>query len=101
MLARADTVATVAENWLAQFEQALAARSRSRLNPLFHADSHWRDVLALTWRIETVSGSDAISRELATHAPRARPTDFKLDPRRTAPRNVRRAGTDDRSDLRL
>jgi len=94
MLARADTVATVAENWLAQFEQALAARSRSRLNPLFHADSHWRDVLALTWRIETVSGSDAILRELATHAPRARPTDFKLDPRRTAPRNVRRAGTD-------
>jgi putative flavoprotein involved in K+ transport len=94
MLARADTVATVAENWLAQFEQALAARSRSRLNALFHADSHWRDVLALTWRIETVSGSDAILRELATHAARARPTDFKLDPRRTAPRNVRRAGTD-------
>jgi putative flavoprotein involved in K+ transport len=94
MLARADTVATVAENWLAQFEQALAARSRSRLNALFHADSHWRDVLALTWRIETVSGSDAILRELATHAAPARPTDFKLDPRRTAPRNVRRAGTD-------
>ena len=94
MLARADTVATVAENWLAQFEQALAARSHSRLNALFHADSHWRDVLALTWRIETVSGSDAILREFATHAARARPTDFKLDPRRTAPRNVRRAGTD-------
>src|SRR5436190_9573575 len=94
MLARADTVPTVAENWLAQFEQALAARSHSRLNPLFHADSHWRDVLALTWRIETVSGSDAILRELATHAARTRPTDFKLDLRRTAPRNVRRAGTD-------
>ena len=94
MLARADTVVTVAENWLAQFEQALAARSRSRLNALFHADSHWRDVLALTWRIETVSGSDAILRELATHAAPARPPDFKLDPRRTAPHNVRRAGTD-------
>jgi putative flavoprotein involved in K+ transport len=94
MLARADTVATIAENWLAQFEDALAARSRSRLHALFHADSHWRDVLALTWRIETVSGSDAILRELATHAARARPSGFKLDPRRTAPRNVRRAGTD-------
>jgi putative flavoprotein involved in K+ transport len=94
MLARADTVATIAENWLAQFEDALAARSRSRLHALFHADSHWRDVLALTWRIETVSGSDAILRELATHAARARPTGFKLDSRRTAPRNVRRAGTD-------
>jgi putative flavoprotein involved in K+ transport len=94
MLARADTVATIAENWLAQFEDALAARSRSRLHALFHADSHWRDVLALTWRIETVSGSDAILRELATHAARARPSGFKLDSRRTAPRNVRRAGTD-------
>src|SRR5215472_13437134 len=94
MLARADTIATVAESWLAQFEQALAARSRSRLNALFHADSHWRDVLALTWRIETVSGSDAILRELATHAARPRPSGFKLDSRRTAPRNVRRAGTD-------
>jgi len=94
MLARADTVATIAENWLAQFKDALAARSRSRLHALFHADSHWRDVLALTWRIETVSGSDAILRELATHAARARPSGFKLDSRRTAPRNVRRAGTD-------
>jgi hypothetical protein len=101
MLARADTVATVAENWLAQFEQALAARSRFRLNALFHAHSHWRDPLALTWRIETVSGSDAILRELATHAARARPTDFKLDPRRTAPRNVRRAGIDTIEAIRL
>src|SRR5262249_59171808 len=94
MLARADTVATIAENWLAQFEDALAARSRSRLHALFHADGHWRDVLAVAWRIETVSGSDAVLRELATHAARARPTGFKLDSRRTAPRNVRRAGTD-------
>ncbi len=94
MLARADTVATIAENWLAQFERALAAPSRARLETLFHADSHWRDVLALTWQIKTVSGADAILRELATHAGRARPTGFRLDPHRTAPRNVRRAGTD-------
>ena len=94
MLDKTTDIGIAAENWLAQFEQALAARSRSRLNALFHADSHWRDVLALTWRIETVSGLDAILRELATHAARTRPTDFKLDPRRTAPRNHR-------SDLRL
>ena len=92
MLARADTVATIAEKWLAQFERALAAPSRARLETLFHADSHWRDVLALTWHIKTVSGAEAILRELGTHA--ARPTGFRLDPHRTAPRNVRRAGTD-------
>ena len=90
MLARADSVATTAESWLAQFERALAAPGRARLETLFHADSHWRDVLALTWHIKTVSGADAILRELTA----ARPTGFRLDPHRTAPRNVTRAGTD-------
>jgi cation diffusion facilitator CzcD-associated flavoprotein CzcO len=33
-------------------------------------------------------------RQLATGAGRARPTGFKIDPHRTAPRNVTRAGTD-------
>ena len=94
MLARTDTVATIAESWLAQFEAALAAPDRARLKTLFHADSHWRDVLALTWHIKTVNGSDAVLRELATHAGRARPIGFKIDQHRTAPRNVTRAGTD-------
>jgi cation diffusion facilitator CzcD-associated flavoprotein CzcO len=94
MLARTDDIATIAGNWLAQFEAALAAPGRTRLKTLFHADSHWRDVLALTWRIQTVSGSDAILRELAAYAGRARPTGFKIDLNRTAPRNVTRAGSD-------
>jgi NAD(P)-binding Rossmann-like domain len=94
MLARTDTVATISESWLAQLEGALATPGQGRLKTLFHSDSHWRDVLALTWHIKTVSGSDAILRELATHAARARPTAFKIDQRRTAPRNVTRAGTD-------
>jgi thioredoxin reductase len=94
MLARTDTVATIAERWLAQFEAALAAPGPARLETLFHADSHWRDVLALTWHIRTVSGADALCRELAIHAGRVRPRGFKIDPHRTAPRNVTRAGTD-------
>src|SRR5262245_24910076 len=92
MLARADTVATIAERWLAQLERALAAPGRAPLETLFHTDSHWRDVRALTWQIKTVSGADAILREFTAHA--ARPTGFRLDPHRTAPRNVTRAGTD-------
>jgi thioredoxin reductase len=51
-------------------------------------------VLALTWQIRTISGRDAVLRELAAHARRARPSGFKIDPHRTAPRNVTRAGTD-------
>jgi hypothetical protein len=94
MLSRTETIATTAENWLAQFERALAEPDDVLLKTLFHADSHWRDVLALTWHIRTVNGADAILRELKAHVGRAQPTGFRTDPRHTAPRYVTRAGTD-------
>ncbi|MET0471791.1 MAG: hypothetical protein ABWZ93_13125, partial [Xanthobacteraceae bacterium] len=61
MLAKAETesVATSVDHWLAQFERALAQPDMVLLRALFHADSHWRDVLALTWHIRTISGLDA------------------------------------------
>jgi thioredoxin reductase len=92
MLARTDTIATFVANWLAQFEGVLAEPDDIVLSTLFHSDSHWRDVLALTWRIRTVSGLDAILRELEAYVGGAKPTGFKIDPHRTAPRNVTRAG---------
>ncbi len=95
MPSRTDTAATTAENWLAQFERVLAGPNDVLLKNLFHADSHWRDVLALTWRIRTVSGVDTILRELKAHVGRARPTLFRTnDPHHVAPRHVTRAGTD-------
>jgi hypothetical protein len=94
MLARTETIFTITEHWLAQFEQALSEGDNALLETLFHTDSHWRDVLALTWRIKTVNGTDAIRRELRTHNRRARPVGFKIPPHRAAPRHVIRAGTD-------
>jgi len=93
MLAREETIATVAANWLAQFENALADHNGVLLKTLFHPESHWRDVLALTWHIRTVSGLDVILKELKAHVGRANPTGFRIDPHRTAPRLVTRAGT--------
>ena len=93
MLSKMETIVTAAENWLAQFEKALAQPDDGLLETLLCADSHWRDVLALTWNIKTVSGGDAIVRELKAHVGRARPTSFRIDPDRTAPRRVTRAGT--------
>jgi hypothetical protein len=93
MLAGTDTIATIADDWLAQFERALAEPDDVLLKTLFHPDSHWRDALALTWHIRTVNGSDAILKELKAHVGRANPTGFRTDPRRTAPRRVTRAGT--------
>ena len=93
MLARTDTIATIADDWLAQFERALAEPDDVLLKTLFHPDSHWRDALALTWHIRTVNGLDAILKGLKAHVGRANPTGFRTDPHRTAPRRVTRAGT--------
>ena len=62
MLAKTEksSVATTVNNWLAQFERALAEPDQVLLKTVFHADSHWRVVLALTWQISTIRGLDAI-----------------------------------------
>ena len=57
---------------------------------IFHTESHWRDVLALTWRIGTLSGATALAAALAGN--RLKPRGFAVDPRRTPPREVTRAG---------
>ncbi|MBO0755072.1 MAG: NAD(P)/FAD-dependent oxidoreductase [Bradyrhizobiaceae bacterium] len=94
MLARTQSVAAAVEDWLTRFERVLAAPADDSLAILFHHDCHWRDVLALTWRIKTFSGLDAVVDALKTHGARAKPIKFQIDPGRTPPRTVTRAGVD-------
>jgi putative flavoprotein involved in K+ transport len=93
MLDRTENIATAAENWLTQFEDALTAPDDGLLTTLFHADSYWRDVLALSWNIQTINGAAGILGELKARAPRMVPSGFAVDPDRRAPRQVMRAGT--------
>jgi cation diffusion facilitator CzcD-associated flavoprotein CzcO len=93
MLDKTDNVSIAAENWLGQFESALAKRDPVLLKTLFHPDSYWRDVLALSWNIQTINGAEPILNELTAHAVSAAPRDFRIDPERAAPRRVVRAGT--------
>jgi len=93
MLDKTDDISVAAENWLAQFDDALGRADQALLETLFHPDSYWRDVLALSWNIQTLNGADAILDELKARAPRAVPTGFVIDPDRRAPRQVMRAGT--------
>ena len=51
----------IVEEWLAQLEQALVQPGSQSLNVLFLSQSYWRDVLALTWNIQTLCGSKVIS----------------------------------------
>src|ERR1700728_4688512 len=73
MLDKTDDVSIAAENWLAQFENALAKPDPVLLKTLFHPDSHWRDVLALSWNIQTLNGAEAILNGLKAHAVGAAP----------------------------
>jgi cation diffusion facilitator CzcD-associated flavoprotein CzcO len=94
MLDRTDDISISAENWLAQFENALASPDDGSLTTLFHPDSYWRDVLALSWNLQTLNGADAILKELQGLSRRAGPCHFRIDPDRAAPRRVIRAGTE-------
>jgi cation diffusion facilitator CzcD-associated flavoprotein CzcO len=93
MLDRTDDVSIATENWLTQFESALATSDDSLLKTLFDPESHWRDVLALSWNIQTINGAEAILSALNADAGRAAPSGFRIDPDRAAPRTVTRAGT--------
>lgn len=93
MLDKTDDISVAVDNWLARFQDALATPDRVALASLFHSDSYWRDMLALSWNIQTTNGADAILSELQVHAGRAKPYGFVIDPDRAPPRQVTRAGT--------
>jgi cation diffusion facilitator CzcD-associated flavoprotein CzcO len=91
MLDRTDDISLQVAHWLAQFERALAGDGE--FDRLFHPDSFWRDVLALSWTIKTRNGADAVLKELASDAAKARPCSFAVAAGRAPPRRVTRAGT--------
>ncbi len=87
-------LADVVTQWLARCERALAANNDADLEALFDPDCHWRDVLALTWRIDTLSRANAVLPSLISCARAMHATGFALAPGRTPPRLVIRAGTE-------
>ncbi|HEY3678446.1 MAG TPA: NAD(P)/FAD-dependent oxidoreductase [Bradyrhizobium sp.] len=93
MLDKTEDISAVAGNWLAEFETALAKPDAAALQRLFRPDSFWRDVLALSWNLQTINGAKAILKELPTRATEATPTNFQIDTNRAPPRWVARAGT--------
>ena len=78
--------------WLAQFEKGLAASDAAALEGLFQPDAHWRDLIAFAWDVRTLSGAGKIAAALRPNAVAA--GRFGIDPRRTPPRRVTRAGTE-------
>ncbi len=87
-----ENTARRVEGWLHAFNTALEHPDPAQLASLFVADGHWRDVLALTWGLETVSGGAEVGRRLASHLVESGARNFAVDPERCAPRIVERAG---------
>lgn len=69
-------------DWLLKFESALAQSDETRLAEMFLSDCHWRDMPALTWDIQMVSGRQEILVALKASAGHARSTGFRIDSRR-------------------
>ena len=80
--------------WLLLFEQALSSASFDTLRELFHEDCHWRDLLAATWEVKTVSGLRNILALIESFTPDTRPYGFQITQDHAAPRAVVRAGVE-------
>jgi hypothetical protein len=84
----------IALSWLTSIGEALQANDAAAAAGYFAVEGHWRDVLAFTWRLQTASGRTAIEAALAPTLGPTRAADFHFSAERSAPRRVRRAGTD-------
>ncbi|MDB5371893.1 MAG: hapE 2, partial [Belnapia sp.] len=91
---RAAQARRSAADWLEAFEAALASRDAARIGALFHADSHWRDILAFTWHLTSAAGRDNIADRLAAEQARTAAQQFHLPQGRKPPRQVKRLGID-------
>src|SRR6476646_4382583 len=83
-----------AQRWLESFEAALQAHDAGAAAELFLPDGLWRDVLAFTWTIQTLSGRPAIEAMLRETLARTKPRHFHFPAKRTSPRWLARAGTE-------
>jgi Pyridine nucleotide-disulphide oxidoreductase len=80
--------------WLAGLEMALRAGDKTLLVSLFAQESHWRDLLAFTWKIAPHEGAAVIADGLISVQPRTKAGNFELARDRTPPRRIKRVGID-------
>ena len=90
-------ITSEADKWLRSFNEAISEQKNKQksikiLSNLFFEDSHWRDILALTWKIQTVSEKSKIIEKLYNNILEVSAKDFQIDQKRTLPREVIRGG---------
>ena len=83
----------VVNEWLKQFEASLSKNMFDAAANLFVDQGQWRDLLAFTWHVQTMSGRQEILHTLQQTTPKAKPTGLSLAEERTPPRVIDRADT--------
>lgn len=84
------------EQWLTEFNNSISFNTTQKdaydsLSSLFISDSHWRDLLGLTWKIQTFSGKENIIENMYRCILDMKAKKFSIDKTRTQPREVIRA----------
>ncbi|MDB9998495.1 NAD(P)/FAD-dependent oxidoreductase [Alphaproteobacteria bacterium] len=84
------------DEWLINFNQAISSKANKEiaielLDQLFLDDCHWRDLLALTWKIQTLSGKKHVINKIYDSALNVQAKGFLVDKNRVQPRKVTRA----------
>ena len=74
-----DTSLQIAQRWLDSFAAAIALSEAGPVAALLTDDVYWRDILALSWDIRTISGKGDTSAVLLSSARERRPSKIILD----------------------
>ncbi len=85
-------ITDIAVQWLTAFEAALSESTSAPLQDIFTPDCYWRDVLALTWSLETLHGPHSVSNRIWTQNRTASVTALELDNSAPPPEVVDRVG---------
>lgn len=87
-----DSACVKTAEWLKAFNAALEHTTSDQLATLFCQDSHWRNIVGLTFTFGTVSDRDAVAQALYQASKECQAHDFEIDDQRLAPRQIERAG---------
>ena len=75
----ATKIHDLCREWLAKISKALVCNDASAIADLFQDASHWRDVLAFTRHLTTVTGTQELASSLCAAQTATRATGFALD----------------------
>src|SRR6186713_1430924 len=81
-----EILSETTENWLAAFNAALTGAAPYALAELFVEDSHWRNLLGVSWQFATFTGRAKLARELLARAREVGAAGFRVDASTLLPR---------------